>query len=292
MKILELISEDPKKINYIYVIAEAGINHNGDINIAKELIRQAAEVGCDAVKFQKRTIEVVYSQEELKKERLSPWGTTQGEQKKGLEFSTSQYMELKSFADSLNIAFSASAWDEESLEFIESLNPQFHKVASAFIVNEKFLRKVAGYKRPTLISTGMCEEIDITNAVNIFRETGCPFMLLHSVSTYPAEIANLNLNYIKSMLEKFNVGIGYSGHESAVSPSIVAAALGAKVIERHFTLDRSMYGSDQSASLEIEGLRRLVAGLRKLPTTLGTGKKVFLETEKQVARKLRYWENE
>ena len=207
-----------------------------------------------------------------------------------MEFNFSQYQELYNFSKNLGLDFSASAWDFVSLKFIESLNPEFHKVASAFITNQEFLQVVASYKRATFISTGMSSYEDIDAAVQIFESASCPFMLMHSVSVYPAELGSLNLSMIKTLASRYSRVVGYSGHESSVSPSLTAAAFGARAIERHFTLDRSMYGSDQSASLEQDGLRRLVAGLRKIPIIVGDGIKRYEKGEEEVAKKLRYWE--
>jgi len=274
---------------YVPVIAEIGINHNGDMDIAKKLIDVAKRAGCDAVKFQKRDIETVYSEEVLKAPRESPWGTTQRDQKNGLEFSHEEYFELQSYSKALNLAFSASAWDLISLDFIESMEPEFHKVASALISHEHFIRRIAMFGRPTLISTGMATLEDIDFAVGVFKEQGTPIALLHTVSTYPSPEEHLNLSVLNSLSERYGVPVGYSGHEPSVTPSLVAVALGAVVIERHITLDRTMYGSDQSASLEENGLRSLVQGIRKIPALIGDGIKRHQPGELDVAKKLRYW---
>jgi len=278
-------------INDIYIIAEAGINHNGDYSIAKRLCSEAKKLGCDSIKFQKRNVDLVYSRNYLEQTRISPWGNTQRDQKLGLELSLHEFNQIAEFCKEIEIDFSASAWDLESLELIESLKPKYHKVASAFITNLEFLRAVAKLQRPTFISTGMCELSDVDNAVEIFNSQNCPFILMHTVSTYPTSIENLNLKLIKFYQDRYKVNIGYSGHETGVSTTLFAVAMGAKVIERHFTLDRSMYGSDQSASLELEGMQKLVAGIRKYPKVLGNGVKTFSNVEKEVAVKLRYWEN-
>jgi len=277
-------------IKDIYVIAEIGINHNGDIGIAKKLIDVAKIAGCNAVKFQKRTINKVYSDAELDKERVSPWGKTNREQKNGLEFSAEQYKEIWEYADSLGIACSASAWDIDSLNFVEKFNPPFHKVASAFITNIPFLIEVAKLGRPTFVSVGMSTLDDIAIAVKIFKDARTPIILFHTVSTYPSKIESLNLLSIPMLKDKFNVPVGYSGHETSTSPTLIACALGAVAIERHITLDRSMYGSDQSASLEPEAINRLVGSIRKLPLLIGDGVKKYAEGEAEIAEKLRYWE--
>ena len=280
-------SQRPERIP---VIAEIGINHNGDLGIARELVRLSHEAGCAAVKFQKRTIDVVYSEDVLNSPRESPWGTTQRDQKLGLEFSFDQYQEINDFCAELGIDWSASAWDIPSLHFVESFSPSFHKVASAMITHVDFLEEVADLGRLTLLSTGMASLEDIDRAVEVFNGTQASLVLLHTVSTYPTPEEHLNLSTIQTLHERYNLPVGYSGHEASVSPSIVAASLGAVVIERHVTLDRSMYGSDQAASLESSGLRQLVAVVDKIPMLLGSGEKDWAPGESEVASKLRYWE--
>ncbi len=274
----------------IFVIAEVGINHNGDMNVAKRLVDMAVDTGCDAVKFQKRTIELVYAAEVLDAPRESPWGDTQRDQKQGLEFTLEQYQEIDSYCRDKGIVWSASAWDIPSLEFLEGFNPPFHKVASAMLTHRPFIEAVASKGRLTLVSTGMATIEMIDQVVEIFKSAGTPFVLLHTVSTYPSPESDLNLSMIQTLLERYKVPVGYSGHEPSVSPSVVAAVLGATVIERHITIGRSMYGSDQAASLEESGLRQLVSTLRKIPAMLGTGEKGWAPGEKAVAEKLRYWE--
>jgi len=275
----------------IKFIAEIGINHNGDINLAKELMILAASSGCDAVKFQKRDIEKVYSAEFLATPRESIWGTTQRDQKLGLEFGKKEYDEIQRFAKELGISWSASAWDLTSLAFVESYKPEFHKVASAFATNKKFLIEVAKLRRPTIVSTGMTTIDDCDEIVSIFKAEKCPLVLLHCVATYPASRESLNLRVIQTLKNRYSeVPIGYSGHESSVSPSIVAVSLCAVVVERHVTLDRSMVGSDQAASLEPAGLRNLVGAIKWVSRELGTGIKKYEKGERETAEKLRYWE--
>ena len=278
----------PKRIQ---VIAEIGINHNGSLDTAKSLIDIAANAGCDAVKFQKRTIDIVYSKEVLDAPRESPWGDTQRDQKVGLEFGLEEYREIDKYCKSKGIDWSASAWDIPSLEFVEAFDPPFHKVASAMITNIPFLEKVAQTGRVTLLSTGMADRGMISTAIEIFRKSRTPVILLHTVSTYPTPIENLNISAMLTLADEFNLPVGYSGHETSVSPSFIAAALGAVVIERHITFDRTAYGSDQSASLEENGLRNLVSVIRKIPAAMGNGKIEWAQGEKEVAAKLRYWEN-
>ena len=274
----------------IFVIAEVGINHNGDMSVAKQLIDMAVDTGCDAVKFQKRTIDLVYTAEVLDASRESPWGNTQRDQKQGLEFTLEQYQEIDRYCRDKGILWSASAWDIPSLEFLDGFSPPFHKIASAMLTYRSFVEAVASKGRLTLVSTGMATIEIIDEVVGIFKSAGTPFVLLHTVSTYPSPESDLNLSMIHTLLERYKVPVGYSGHEPSVSPSIAAAVLGATVIERHITIDRSMYGSDQAASLEANGLRQLVTTLRKIPGMLGTGEKDWAPGEKAVAEKLRYWE--
>ena len=274
----------------IAIIAEVGINHNGDMAVAKRLIDLAVDAGCDAVKFQKRTIELVFSPETLNSPRDSPWGTTQRAQKEGLEFGLEQYREIDEYCRERGIPWSASAWDIPSLDFVESFEPPFHKVASAMLTHRAFVEAVANMGRMTLISTGMATFETIDGVVEVFKSAGTDFVLLHTVSTYPSPESDLNLSLIHTLRDRYGVPVGYSGHEPSVSPSVVAAALGASVIERHITLGRAMYGSDQAASLEEHGLRQLVAIARKIPAMLGTGEKAWAPGEREVAGKLRYWE--
>ena len=277
-------------INNIYLIAEIGINHNGDLKIAKKLIDNAKEANFDSVKFQKRTIDKVYSKEALDAKRESPWGATNREQKEGLEFSYEEYKEIDKYCKEKNIDWFASAWDLNSLDFLNKFNLKFNKIASAMIIDKKFLRAVAKQKKHTFISTGMSTIQDISEAVNIFKEANCPFELMHCVSTYPMKPEDANLKTIVALKEMFKCKVGYSGHETSTSPTLIACALGAVAIERHITLDRSMYGSDQSASLEPEAMNRLVGSIRKLPFLIGDGVKKYAEGEADIAKKLRYWE--
>ena len=273
----------------VFIIAEIGINHNGDLQLAKDLMKMAKDSGCDAVKFQKRTIDIVYTKEFLEESRESPWGTTQREQKEGLEFNESDYGEIDSYAKELDIIWFASAWDIPSQDFLKQFNVPYNKIASAMTTNLEFVEHVAKEGKPTFVSTGMTTLEEIENTVNIFKKHNCPITLMHTNSEYPSPEENLNLNCIITLKEKFNIPIGYSGHEPSVSPSLVAACLGATAIERHITKDRSSYGSDQAASLESSGLKNLVDMVRKLPVVLGDGVKLITDEEKKIAKKLRYW---
>ena len=271
------------------IIGEIGINHNGDVEIAKKLIDMAKRAGCDAVKFQKRTIDIVYSQDTLNQPRKSPWGNTQREQKEGLEFSIDQYDEINSYCNSKNIDWFASSWDNESQKLMRKYNFPFNKIASAMAINKEFVELVASEKKPTFASTGMTNLKDIDSIIAIFEKYECPLMLMHTVSTYPSELHHLNLKCINTLRERYNYPVGYSGHEASVSPSVIAATLGASAIERHITLDRAMYGSDQAASLQPEGFRQLNRILRTVPSILGDGEKRILKEEELIASKLRYW---
>ena len=273
-----------------FIIAEIGINHNGSIDIAKKLIDMAVDCGCDAVKFQKRDINIVYTKDELNSDRESPWGKKFIDQKKGLEFDEKDFDTIDKYCKEKNILWFASAWDENSLNFLDKYKLKYNKIASAMITNTDFLIKVAEKKKYTFISTGMSEYQNIDAAVEIFQNIGCQFELMHSVSTYPCPEEILNLNIIKNLRDKYKCNVGYSGHESSVTPSIVASTLGISSLERHITLDRSMYGSDQAASLEEAGLRNLIQSIKKIPIIIGSeDKKIFAE-ELPVAKKLRYWE--
>ena len=248
----------------IFIIAEIGINHNGDINICKDLINTAADAGCDAVKFQKRTINKVYTEEFLNSYRESPWGLTQREQKEGLEFSFDQFQEISNFCKKKNIKWFASAWDKDSQTFLRKFDCEFNKIASAMIVDKSHLNYVAEEGKHTFISTGMSSIENIKDAVEIFKNHNCSFELMHTVSTYPMQDEDANLKVINTLREIFNCDVGYSGHEVGLAVSYAAAAMGITSLERHITLDRAMYGSDQSASIEPNGLRQLIGAEKKL----------------------------
>ncbi|MBT7558416.1 N-acetylneuraminate synthase [Candidatus Woesearchaeota archaeon] len=271
----------------IIIIGEIGINHNGDMAICKQLIDVAKDAGADCVKFQKRDINKVYTQEFLDSSRESPWGTTQREQKMGLEFDKNQYDEISQYCKTKNIEWFASAWDLNSQKFLQQYDCKYNKVASAMIIHEDLLKMIAREGKHTFISTGMTTYDDIQKAVNIFKGENCPFELMHTVSTYPMKDENANLNMINTLRDKFKCDIGYSGHEVGLAISYAAAALGISSLERHITLDRSMYGSDQSASIEPIGIRSLVGAVRKIEKAMGDGIKRVIEEEKPVAENLR-----
>ena len=270
-----------------FIVAEIGINHNGDMSICKKLIDAAVETGCNAVKFQKRDINKVYTQDFLNSYRESPWGTTQRDQKSGLEFDLNEYKEINQYCKEKGIEWFASAWDLNSQKFLQQFNCKYNKIASAMIVYEDLLKMVAKEGRHTFISTGMTTYDDIQKAVDIFREADCPFELMHTVSTYPMKDENANLRMINTLKDKFQCKVGYSGHEVGLAVSYAAAALGISSLERHITLDRSMYGSDQSASVEPAGLRQLVGAVRKIEIAMGDGIKKKIDAETPVAENLR-----
>jgi N-acetylneuraminate synthase len=271
----------------IFIIAEIGINHNGDIEIAKKLVDIAKECGCDAVKFQKREIEVVYPKEVLDALRESPWGTTNRDQKMHLEFGQKEYEAIDRYCREKQIEWFASAWDYKSLEFLRQFKLKYNKIASAMIVDLDFVKEVALEKKHTFISTGLSEIEDVDKAVEIFRKTGCSFELMHCVGTYPMNEEQANLNVIETLKKRYNCPVGYSGHEPGLAVSYAAAALGISSLERHITVDRTMYGSDQAASIEPGGLRMLIGAVRKIEKAMGDGIKRFLPEEKAVAKKLR-----
>jgi N-acetylneuraminate synthase len=271
-----------------FLIAEIGINHNGDIKIAKQLIDEAVVAGFDAVKFQKRDVNLVYSKEILDTPRESPWGNTTREQKNGLELNSDDYKEIDKFCKQKNIDWFASAWDLNSIKFLRYFNLKYNKVASAMIVDKIFLNEISKEKKYTFISTGMSTLEDIESAVEIFKKNDCPFELMHSVSTYPMAVEDANLLTINALKKKFNCKVGYSGHEDGVVVSLAAVSLGISSLERHITLSRSMYGSDQAASLEPRGMRELVSSLKILIKSYGEEKLGFITAEEEkVAKKLR-----
>lgn len=272
----------------LYLIAEIGINHNGSLDIVKQLVGSAADAGFDAVKFQKRTVEKVYSKELLDSPRESPWGTTQRDQKMGLEFGREQYREIDLYCRAHGIAWSASAWDMDSQRFIRDFDVPFNKVASAMLGHQPLLREIAAEGKKTFVSTGMATLEEIDQVVDLFRTANCPFELMHCNSTYPMREDDANLRCIPMLKARYGCDVGYSGHESSlIKVCVTAVALGATSLERHITLDRAMYGSDQAASIEIHALRNFVESVRKIPLILGTGRKELIEAELAVRKKLR-----
>ncbi len=272
----------------VFIIAEIGINHNGDVEIAKKLIQMAKSAGCDAVKFQKRTVEKAYSKEILDMPRDSPWGSTTRDEKMHLEFGKSEYDQISKFCVLNEIEWFASSWDVDSQKFLRQYDLKYNKVASAMITNNELLNCIAEEKKLTFISTGMSTISEIESAVNIFKNHGCPFELMHTNSSYPMKYEEANLNCLKTLKEKFHCNVGYSGHEVGASLVCVPAVLlGATSIERHITLDRTMYGSDHAASLESRGLNILVRDIRMLDQILGDGVKRVWPSELVKKKRLR-----
>ena len=274
---------------HVLIIAELGINHNGDINLAKQMIDIAKKADCDAVKFQKRTIDIVYTKELLDSPRESPWGNTQRDQKNALEFDKEGYDEIDAYCRKIGIDWFASAWDVPSQHFLRQYNLRYNKISSPLITHRELLEAVAEEKKPTFISTGMSTYDEVDIAVDIFKRHKCPFVLMHCVSEYPAPEFSLNLSCMAELRRRYNCPIGYSGHEVSMIPGVIAAMMGAVAIERHITLDRAMYGSDQAASLERRGLEVMVGYIRTIPIVVGDGIKRVTDTEAANARKLRYW---
>ncbi len=271
----------------IFIIAEIGINHNGDLKIAKDLINVAVNAGCDAVKFQKRKISIVYTKEQLDAPRESPWGTTKREQKEGLEFGLDDYKEINAYCKVKGIEWFASGWDIESQKFLRQFNCKYNKIASAMLPYEEFLKEVASEKKKTFISTGMSTLDQIDRAVEIFKKEDCPFEIMHCISTYPMNDEDANLNCIKTLRDRYKCDVGYSGHEVGLAVSYAAVSLDITSLERHITLDRAMYGSDQAASVEPSGLKQLVGAVRKIEKAMGNGEITVLEKEIPIAKKLR-----
>ena len=268
-----------------FIIAEIGINHNGDIDLAKKMIDTAYSTGCDAVKFQKRTVDVVYTKEELAKERKSVFGNTNGDLKRGLEFGFDEYSEIDSYCKSKGIMWFASCWDKGSVDFMEQFNPPCYKIASACITDDELVKYTKSKGKPILLSTGMSTIEQVRHAVSLVGEDN--LIIFHCTSTYPSNSDEINLRVIPEFKKEFSCPIGYSGHERGVTPSVVAVTVGANAVERHITVDRTNWGSDQAASLEMAGLYHMVRDIRDVPVLLGDGKKIVYERELPIIEKLR-----
>lgn len=268
-----------------FIIAEIGINHNGSVKLAKQMIDIAVTTGCDAVKFQKRTVDVVYTQEELAKERKSVFGNTNGDLKRGLEFGYDEYKEIDSYCKEKGILWFVSCWDEGSVDFMEQFDLPCYKIASASLTDDNLLKYTRAKGKPILLSTGMSTMEEIRHAVEILGEDN--LIIYHCTSTYPSNTEEMNLRVIETLKKEFNCPIGYSGHERGVTPSILAVAVGANSVERHITVDRTNWGSDQAASLEMAGLYHMVRDIRQVPLLLGDGKKVVYPRELPIIDKLR-----
>lgn len=273
------------KGNPCYIIAEIGINHNGDIDVAKRLIDLAKLSGCDAVKFQKRTVDVVYSAEELAKPRENPFGETNGDLKYGLEFGQEEYQEIDKYCRDKNITWFASCWDEGSVDFINQFNVPCYKIASASMTDDDLLLYTKAKRKPLIMSTGMSTLEQIDHAVDVLGKDN--LIILHTTSTYPAYYEELNLAVIPALKKRYSLPIGYSGHETGIASSTAAVALGACVVERHITLDRSMWGSDQAASLGPNGIIKMVNEIRLVEKSMGDGIKRIIEREEPIIKKLR-----
>ena len=270
----------------VYLIAEIGINHNGDIAIAKQLMDVAAQSGCNAVKFQKRTPAICVPEDQKSQMRETPWGTmTYLEYKERTEFGQSEYEQIDAYAKKLNIHWFASPWDLPSVDFLLGFNPVCIKVASASLTDTALLSKIAATKVPLILSTGMSTMAEIESAVALISNT--QFGLAHATSTYPCQPTELNLRMIQTLDSKFKVPVGYSGHETGLATTVAAVAMGATFIERHITLDRSMWGTDHSASVEPTGLDRLVRDIRNTEAALGNGVKCVFDSELPVKARLR-----
>ncbi len=268
-----------------FIIAEIGINHNGSVELAKKMIDIAVTTGCDAVKFQKRTVDIVYSPEELARERKSVFGNTNGDLKRGLEFGEKEYCEIDEYCKRKGIIWFASCWDEQSVDFMEKFNIPCYKIASASLTDDNLLKYTKSKGKPVMLSTGMSTMEQIRHAVDILGEEN--LIILHCTSTYPSNADETNLKVIETFKNEFSCPIGYSGHERGVTPSVLAAALGAAVVERHITTDRTNWGSDQAASLEMAGLYHMVRDIRQTPVLLGDGVKVVYKRELPIIDKLR-----
>ena len=267
------------------ILAEIGINHNGDVNVAKKLIDVAVFAGCEVVKFQKRTVDVVYTPAELAKPRESPFGETNGDLKRGLEFGLLEYEEIDAYCQSKGIAWTASCWDEGSIDFIDQFGPPFYKIASPSLTDDALLRHTRAKGKPIVLSTGMSTIEQVDHAVDVLGKDD--LVLLHTCSTYPAQYPELNLRVIPALRERYGIPIGYSGHETGIASSVAAAVLGACVVERHVTLDRSLWGSDHAASLEPNGIIRVIRDIRLVEQALGDGVKTVVPSEVPIMQKLR-----
>lgn len=268
-----------------FVIGEIGINHNGDPGLAKKLIAAASLADCEAVKFQKRTVDVVYTAEELAKPRETPFGTTNGELKRALEFGEDEYRDIDRYCKDHDIFWMASCWDEASVDFIEQFEPPCYKVASASLTDDDLLQHHRATGRPIILSTGMSSIQEIDHAVEVLGTD--KLIILHCTSTYPSKPEELNLRAIPVLKERYGVPVGYSGHEVGLQTSVAAVTLGACCVERHITLDRAMWGSDQAASVEPQGIARLVRDIRVVEKAMGDGVKQVYESEIPIRTKLR-----
>lgn len=280
----------PRKLpDHTYIIGEIGINHNGDMGIAKQLIDMAKKCGCDAVKFQKRTLSIVYTEDYLDGPRESPFGNTQRALKERLEFGLDEYEEIDEYCRLKGIEWFASAWDEPSQDFLARFDLPHNKLASAMMTHPTLPEKIAEEGRHTYISTGMCDYSQIDPIVDMFEAKSCPYTLMYTVSTYPTPPDQTNVSGMLELSKRYEQDVGYSGHETGILPSLMAVVYGAVALERHITVSRAMYGTDQPASLERRGLEMLVNYSRSVPSLFGSGERLISDDELAVADKLRYW---
>jgi N-acetylneuraminate synthase len=270
-----------------FIIAEVGINHNGNLDLARLLIKGAKDAGANAVKFQKRTIEKVYTKEELDKYRESPWGNSNREQKYGLELDKEEYIEIDKYCKSLDIPWFASAWDLESAEFLTHFDLIYNKIPSPLLTYTRLLYDIAQQGRYTFISTGMSTIEEIGTAINIFKECDCSFEIMHCNSSYPTKDEDLNLLCIQTLKKVFGCKVGYSGHSAGIMDGVLAACLGATSVEKHITIDRTLYGSDQAASLEVHGFKKMVEYINYCEAALSEGNKIVTAEEEKIKAKLR-----
>jgi N-acetylneuraminate synthase len=269
-----------------FIVAEIGINHNGDINTTKKLIDAAMLAGCDAVKFQKRTVDVVYTAEELARPRENPFGATNGDLKRGLEFGVEQYKEIDRYCADKGMMWYVSCWDEASVDFMEeNFETPCYKIASASLTDDNLLRYHLQTERPIIISTGMSTIEQVDHAVDVLGKEN--LIILHCTSTYPSKVEELNLRVIDTLKQRYDVPIGYSGHEVGLATTLAAVTLGSCMVERHITLDRAMWGSDQAASIEPSGFARMVKDIRAIETSMGDGVKQVYASELPIIDKLR-----
>lgn len=268
-----------------FITAEIGINHNGSVKLAKKLIDIACVAGCDAVKFQKRTVDVVYTPEELAKPRQSVFGETNGDLKRGLEFGYDEYKAIDKYCKEKGIIWYASCWDEASVDFIEQFNVPCYKIAAASLTDDNLLKYTKLKGKPIFLSTGMSSMEQIRHAVEILGEDN--LIIYQCTSTYPSDEEEINLSVIKTFRDEFTCPIGYSGHERGLMPTVMSVAFGANAVERHITNDRTNWGSDQAASLELDGIHRIVRDIRKIPKVTGDGVKRVYDRELPIIKKLR-----
>lgn len=284
-KIVQIANKVVGEGKNCFITAEVGINHNGSLDLAKKLIDLAVATDCDAVKFQKRTVDVVYTKEELEKERESVFGSTNGDLKRGLEFGLDEYNEIDRYCKKKGIIWYASCWDKGSVDFIEQFNPPCYKIASASLTDDELLRYTKSKGKPIFLATGMSTVEQIDHAVEILGKEN--LIIYHCTSTYPTSNEEINLRVIPFLKKRYGCPVGFSGHEKGILPTILSVQMGACAVERHITVDRTLWGSDQAASLEKDGLFRTVRDIRQMRTIMGDGIKKVYDSELPIIKKLR-----